>query len=72
MDSVDFQPGLLREPDDLRAVDLYAAACVGGAAEAKQKLGELAQSLEARANSGDGLAGELLRGPLRDIRDKCP
>ncbi len=72
VDSVDFQPGLLREPDDLRAVDLYAAACAGGAAEAKQKLGELAQSLEARANSGDGLAGELLRGPLRDIRDKCP
>ena len=71
IDSVDFRPGLLREPDDLRAVDLYAAACAGGVAEAKDRLAQLAQSLETRASSGDGLASELLRGPLRDIRDKC-
>ncbi len=71
VDSIDFEPGLFAEPDDIEALGLYARACAAGLAEAVDDVAALREVLEAKAEAGDILARETLEGPLVETEEIC-
>lgn len=72
IDSLDFVPGLFNGPDDIEALRLYTMACREGTAGASEGIASLKSDLEARSGRGDIIAGEIVRGPLKEAVEACP
>ena len=71
IDSIDFQEGLFVASDDIEAARLYGIACAQGVAEAPSSLAAVEAVLAQRADQGDRMAGEILRGPISNAREAC-
>ena len=71
-DSVDFVPGFYARPDDVAALQLYAAACrAGQKAGVRDDLDRLERALRDKADDGDGIAAETLRLQLPKTKLDC-
>ncbi|MGF7177634.1 hypothetical protein [Azospirillum doebereinerae] len=71
LDSVDFAPGLYREPNDIAAIQLYSRACAAGEAGATAALQRLETELNRRADEGDMLSREALRLEIPKAKTAC-
>ncbi|WP_282189011.1 hypothetical protein [Azospirillum sp. SYSU D00513] len=71
LDSVEFAPGLYREPNDIAALQLYARACAAGETGASAALGRLETEITRRADEGDVLASEALRLEVPKAKNAC-
>lgn len=79
IDSLDFKAGLFAAADDIEALRLYGKACKAGedparptvVAAAKKDLTALAEALKIKADQGDAIAADTLRGPLEEAKELC-
>ncbi len=79
IDSLNFEAGLFTAADDTEALRLYSMACAPGdeAARtqvlpaAKEGLTALDQVLKAKADKGDAVAGDVLRGFFKEAEELC-
>ncbi len=79
IDSLDFKAGLFAAADDIEALRLYGKACKAGddpertavVTAAKTDLTALAEALKIKADQGDAIAADTLRGPLEEAKELC-
>ncbi len=79
VDSLDFETGLFAAADDVEALRLYGKACEPGedpkrtevVASAKEALAALGTTLKEKADQGDIVAADVLRGPFKEAEEQC-
>lgn len=79
VDSLGFEAGLFAAPDDIEALRLYGKACAAGEdseratvlTAAKKDLGALGEALKIKADQGDAIAADTLRGPFKEAEELC-
>lgn len=71
IDSVDFEPGILPQPDDTEALRLLEIACRADVAGARDVLQAIGASLTAQVEQGDPVAQRILVGPFADAQEVC-
>ncbi len=79
IDSLGFETGLFAAADDIEALRLYGKACAKGedperagvVATAKEDLKTLGEALKTKADKGDPIAADTLRGPFKEAEELC-